>query len=228
MPTIPTILPIWWGALLIVVLALGLGYAFWIRPWHLRWGTIVNERLEHLPGDELTPEPVGSAEHAVTIHAPVAQVWPWLVQIGRDKGGFYSYAWLENLVGCRLHNANRILPEYQHLEVGGGVWLHPLAPPLPVEILEPGRCIVLGSNTDQPGTWGFYLKKVDERTTRLLIRSRGHLKPGLLSWMGHYLVFEPCHFIMERKMLLGIKRRAETTARQSEPGTVALSAPIPR
>jgi hypothetical protein len=212
------LLPSWWNLLPVALLIAGLAYALRIRPWHLRWGTTVAERLETLPGDNLTPEPTGSAEHAITIYAPVAQVWPWLVQIGRDKGGFYSYAWLENLVGCRLHNADRILPAFQHLEVGDVVWLHPLAPPLPVEILEPERCIVLGSNTDQPGTWGFYLKEVDERTTRLLIRSRGTLKPGLLSRLGYYLVFEPCHFLMERKMLLGIKHRAEAIAgRTGEP-----------
>jgi hypothetical protein len=221
MLTILTILPA-------VLLAIGLVYVLRIRPWHLRWGTTVAERLENLPGDELTPEPIGSAEHAITIHAPVALVWPWLVQIGRDKGGFYSYAWLENLVGCRLHNADRILPAFQHLEAGDVVWLHPLAPPLPVEIAEPGRCIVLGSNTSRPGTWGFYLKRVDEQTTRLLIRSRSSLRSGLFSRIGYFLVFEPCHFIMERKMLMGIKQRAEGTARPQEQGTVALTAPSRR
>jgi hypothetical protein len=219
MLTIPTIL-------LAALLAMVVVYVFRIRPWHLRWGTTVAERLESLPGDSLTPEPVGSAEHAVTVHAPIAQVWPWLVQIGRDKGGFYSYAWLENLVGCHLHNADRIVPELQNLKAGDGVWLHPSVPPLTVEILEPGRCMVLGSNTGQPGTWAFYVKKLDENTTRLLIRSRGTLKPGLLSRLGYYLVFEPCHFIMERKMLLGIKRRAEALfARTGEPtATVPLGA----
>ncbi|HEX6625379.1 MAG TPA: hypothetical protein VF064_16820 [Pyrinomonadaceae bacterium] len=184
-------------------------YVYTVRPWHLKWGATEEETSERLPGDELVPRPNVEATHAVTIEAPVKDVWPWLVQIGQDKGGFYSYTWLENLVGCHMRNAGRIMPECQQLGVGDSVRLHPKAPPLPVLICEPPRALVLGSNTDSPGTWGFYLKEVDEDTTRLVVRGRGEWKPGLLSWLGAYVVFEPAHFIMERKMLLGIKQRAE-------------------
>src|SRR5690242_10440737 len=105
---------------------LGLGaaiaYALVFRPWHLRWGATDEETTETLPGDALVPHPKSQATHAITIHAPVAEVWPWLVQVGQDKGGFYSYTWLENLVGCQMRNADRIVPQFQQLQVGDKVW----------------------------------------------------------------------------------------------------------
>jgi hypothetical protein len=197
-------------------------YVLGVRPWHIRWGATDGEVSERLPGDELVEHPNVEATHAITIDAPVEEVWPWLVQIGQDRGGFYSYAWLENLVGCRLHNADRIVPEFQQLSAGDTVRLHPQAPPLPVLICEPPRTLVLGNNMDYPGTWGFYLREVDGRTTRLLIRGRGDWKPGLMSWLGAHILFEPAHFIMERKMLLGLKQRAEAL-RQHAGGVPALN-----
>ena len=190
-------------------------YVLRVRPWHLRWGATDEEVSERLPGDELVEHPNAEATHAITIDAPVAEVWPWLVQIGRDRGGFYSYAWLENMAGCQLKNADRILPEFQRLSVGDTVRLHPQAPPLPVLICEPPRTLVLGNNMDYPGTWAFYLKEVDQKTTRLVIRGRGDWKPGLLNWVCAHVLFEPAHFIMERKMMLGIKSRAETKQARS-------------
>lgn len=184
-------------------------YVYAVRPWHLRWGATDEELKERLPGDELVEHPNVEATHAIDIDAPVAEVWPWLVQIGQDKGGFYSYAWLENMVGCQLHNADRVLPEFQQLKVGDAVRLHPKAPPLPVLVCEPPKVLVLGNNMDYPGTWGFYLKESGAGTTRLVIRGRGDLKPGLLNWLGAHLLLEPAHFIMERKMMLGVKARAE-------------------
>lgn len=186
-------------------------YIFLIRPWHLKWGATDEETQMPQPGDELVSSPDTGSTHAITIDAPVGEVWPWLVQIGQDKGGFYSYSWLENLVGCRLRNADSVVPEWQELEAGDEVWLHPNVPPLPVKICEPERALVLGSNTNDPGTWGFFLKKIDDNTTRLIIRGRGYFGRGLLKRLGLYVLFEPAHFIMERKMLLGIKQRAEAS-----------------
>ncbi len=186
-------------------------YLFLLRPWHIRWGATDEETQMPLPGDELVPRPNLEATYAITIEASMREVWPWLVQIGQDKGGFYSYTWLENLVGCHMHNAGRIVPEFQMLRVGDTVRLHPKAPPLPVLICDPPQALVLGSNMDSPGTWGFYLKEVGANRTRLIIRGRGDWRPGLLNWLGKYIVFEPAHFIMERKMLLGIKERVEAS-----------------
>jgi hypothetical protein len=190
--------------------AAGAAYALWFRPWHLRWGATEEEIQETLPGDEIVPDPAGTVTHAITIHAPVDAVWPWLAQIGQDKGGFYSYTALENLVGCHMRNAGEIVPEWQDIKVGDSVWLHPKVPPLPVMQVEPGRALVLGSNTNEPGTWGLYLKPIDADTTRLIVRGRWDWKPNVPGWIGHYLLLEPAHFVMERKMMLGIKERAET------------------
>ena len=207
----------------VAVAAAGAGalaaYVLAVRPWHIRWGATDEEVTEKLPGDELVERPNVEATHAIDINAPVAEVWPWLVQIGQDKGGFYSYAWLENLVGCQLRNADRVLPEFQHLNVGDTVRLHPQAPPLPVLICEPPRTLVLGNNMEFPGTWGFYLKESDGGGTRLIVRGRGEWGPGLLNWLGAHVLLEPAHFIMERKMLLGIKSRAESPVREVAPVT---------
>ena len=196
-----------------------ISYAFLIRPWHLRWGATKEECRAPLPGDEIVPAPEHEATHAITINAPVADLWPWLVQIGQDKGGFYSYTWLENLAGCHMHNADRLVPEWQGLKVGDVVRLHPKAPPLPVRVVEPYRAIVLGglgeveegdgSVVTAGGTWGMYLKEVDKSTTRLLIRLRLARQSGVKNWLSYDAVLEPAHFIMERKMMRNIKKRAE-------------------
>lgn len=189
-------------------------YALLVRPWHLRWGATDEEAGGPLPGDEIVPSPNVEATHAVTIEAPIGEVWPWLAQIGQDRGGFYSYTLLENLAGCRIRNADRILPEFQRLVVGDGVRLHPRVPPLPVLICEPPHTLVLGSNTASAGTWGFYLKAADGDATRLVVRGRGDWGRGPANLLIARAVFEPAHFIMERGMMLGIKRRAESLRRE--------------
>src|SRR5919197_4036569 len=85
-------------------------YGFAIRPWHLRWGAEPEDEKRGLPGDELLPKNGTRILHAVTIHAPVAEVWPWLAQLGQDRGGFYSYEWLENLAGCRMQTPTGSVP----------------------------------------------------------------------------------------------------------------------
>jgi len=210
-------------------------YAFLIRPWHLRWGATEAELQQPLPGDDVVPNPKHEATHAITINAPVGDVWPWLVQIGQNKGGFYSYSLLENLVGCDIHNAKRIVPEWQSLRAGDVLWLHPKAAPLPVLLVEPGRALVIGglaqelgddlSESIRAGTWAFVLKELDAGTTRLLVRIRWDRKPGLLDWIYNFGVLEPSHFVMERRMMLGIKRRAEAlTALEVEPVKAASAA----
>lgn len=186
-------------------------YVWGIRPWHLRWGATDEEVQAHLIGDGLAPSPKLRATHAITVNAPAADVWPWLLQMGQTRGGFYSYTWLENIVGCHMRNADEVVPEWQELKVGDKVWLHPKAPPVEVAAIEPGRAIVLKG-------WGaFVLQPIDEKTSRLIIRSQGDYNPDLknpiLNFFLWRVVFEPAHFIMERKMLLGIKARAEKLAR---------------
>lgn len=186
-----------------------------LRPWHATWGTTPAERSAVLPGDELAPDARYVMDHAILIRAPADSVWPWLVQIGQDRGGFYSYDWLERLVGDDVHNADRIVPEWQRLGVGdlvraaqpdylGGRLGKDLG--WRVTQIESGRALVLDH-------WGsFVLHPLDAFTCVLHIRTRGAGQPSLaalpLAPLG-LLVFEPAHFLMERAMLLGIKRRAE-------------------
>lgn len=195
-------------------------YTLAVRPWHLRWGATRSEEREPLPGDDIVPRPDHEATHAITISASVAYVWPWLVQIGQNRAGFYSYNWLENLAGCEIHNADRVVPEWQTLRVGDVVWLHPDEDPLPVIIVEPFKALVLGgSSEDAPGdglrggTWCFYLEQIDDKTTRFITRIRWTRGPEARSRILDFLLLEPAHFIMERKMMLGIKQRAEELAR---------------
>lgn len=176
------------------------GYQLVVKPWMRSWGATPAEVKRALPGDDLVPEPRIEITHAVTIAAPAEGVWPWLAQIGQDRGGFYSYEWLENLAGCEMRNADRIHPEWQERQVGELVPLHPAAPGLPVTIFDPGRIIGLEG-------WGVFLvEPAGPAATRLIARGR---IPGGLSFLGYEALLDIPHFVMQRKMLLGIKARAE-------------------
>jgi hypothetical protein len=170
-----------------------------------------------LPGDEIVPRPRKWSTRAITIAAPAEAVWPWLAQIGQGRGGLYSYDWLENLAGCDIHSANRVIPEYQALRVGDTVRLGPEGyPAYQVEAIEPGHALILGGNDPEMGmhSWAFVLEPIDEPTTRLIVRSRDDYPPTLANVVLWRLITEPAHFMMERKMLLGIKRRAEAMVAQ--------------
>lgn len=161
---------------------------------------------------------------AVTINAPAAGVWPWLVQLGAGRGGMYSYDLLENAAGLGMHSADRILPQHQRLDVGDVIPLGPNAG-IPVRRLEAGSVLGLGGTMDlrtgkvtSPAVppagprvelgWTFVLQPVGERTTRLLSRTRYDYSPLAVGLLLRP-VLEPAQFIMERRMLLGIKSRAE-------------------
>ena len=189
------------------------------RPWFLRWGATDEEVEGTWPGDEMSPDPASEATRAITIHAPAEAVWPWIVQIGQDRGGFYSYTWLENLFGARMRNADTILPGMTR-QVGDTLWMTPRERYggkgcARVARLDPGRALVSVTPEDYDqvrttglaphGTWAILLQPVDEWTTRLVVRSRSGRKEGAF----RFLVFDPAHFIMERKMMLGIRNRAE-------------------
>jgi hypothetical protein len=188
------------------VLLLVAFYVMVIHPWMANWGSTAAERQMALTGDELHPGPTGHSTQAITIHAPAEVVWQWLVQIGQDRAGFYTYTWLENLVGADIHNANEIHPEWQTLAVGD-IWR--VVPPdylrdvgrdagFKVLISEPGHALVL----EVMGA--FVLIPVDENTTRLLVRGEA-VPPNAMMTM----VVDPIVFTMARPMLLGLKARAE-------------------
>ena len=165
----------------------------------MNWGATAEERRMPLPGDDPAADSSGSLTRAITIEAPRASVWPWLVQVGQDRAGFYSYDGLENLAGCEMDNADEIHPEWQKRELGETVYLHPLRG-LPVARFEPGHTLALEN-------WGaFVLEPHGPDCTRLIARGRVPRGPGALT---NGLLLEVPHFVMERKMLLGIKERAE-------------------
>ena len=202
----------------------GLVHLWFIRPWYLTWGATGDEISRTWPGDELSPRPVSLATRALTINAPVTDVWPWIVQIGQDRGGCYSYAWLENLFFIDMHNADRIHSEWQTRQAGDTVWLarkdrYGGRGRVVVAVLEPRRAMVLVSPSDaerisrgghaQSGTWTFILEPINNHATRLILRSRGAQDESFVAMLFGRLVFDPVHFLMERKMMLGIKQRAE-------------------
>jgi hypothetical protein len=199
-------------------------YLLFVRPWHTRWGAADEEVRKGLPGDDLVPHPMLESTRAITISAPAARVWPWLVQLGQDRGGFYSYDWLENLAAADIHNVDRIVPEMQHLKVGDFIPLAPIewgitTSGFTVAMVEPGRAMVWRQGRPQdlgaPGadgdgeTWSFVLAEPAEGTTRLILRERKGLKPRMKDVLLYYLFVERQHFVMVRRMLLGLRERAE-------------------
>ena len=135
-------------------------YHLFVRPWHLDWGATDDEMDRELPGDELVPAPGSETTRAVTVEAHSDEVWPWIVQLGQGRGGFYSYSWLENLVGADIHNVDRIVPELQRLAEGDSIrlvtedyWLRSPMTSMTVDGVDPGRTLVLRGHDG--GTWTF-------------------------------------------------------------------------
>jgi hypothetical protein len=187
------------------------------RPRQLRWGATDEESEGPLPGDDLIEKADLIATRAITIRASAEKVWPWIAQLGQGRGGFYSYDFLENLVGCDIHSADRIVPEWQDLVVGDEVRFAPEVG-LAVASLEHGRSLVLRGgipigNTAPPYdfTWAFVLRDGPDKTTRLLVRER---YAYTRTWAR--LIVEPTEvlsFVMSQKMLREIKERAERPVR---------------
>jgi hypothetical protein len=192
------------------------------RPWHERWGATEDEVRAHLPGDGFTAEPAEQVTRAITIEARPEDVWPWIVQIGADRGGFYSYDGLENLFGLDIHSSHGIVPAWQHRSIGDlvygdrrgrGGWF--------VMEVTPGEALVMKTanlrsgqplGRDEPPafwefTWAFVLQDRGDGTTRLVVRERvafgKRVSAILLSPLG------PVSFVMTRKMMRTIKARAE-------------------
>jgi hypothetical protein len=164
-----------------------------------------------LPGDELVPHPKGGFTQAITIRSPRRRVWPWVAQIGQGRGGFYSYDFLENLIGCDIHSVDEIVPAYQHDEKSEGLRLHPNMLPVPFAKTDSGKTLLFGGKwyQDAPVSWVLLLDKVNENTTRLIVRWVFDFKPGLGNTLRYKASIEPISLVMGRKMLLGIKKRAE-------------------
>ncbi|MGZ8803034.1 MAG: hypothetical protein ACXWZL_10605 [Mycobacterium sp.] len=197
------------------LVGLVIGYRSHLRPWMYSWGATREEIIKGLPGDELVVGDGPRTTRAVTIDASPEAIWPWLVQIGENRGGFYSYSLLERAVGADIHNANIIHPEWQDLQVGDTVWLARRGGDRGRQIVAaavPKSHLVLMTSDDYErvqrgekatGSWSFHLLP-DGECTRLLARGNG-------GYTGN-LVYDIAHFVMERAMLRGIRRRAEQAA----------------
>lgn len=211
----------WAGA--IAGLAIG-AYAFGVRPRIRTWGATPWEHFREWPGDELTPQTKRRATRAITIHATASEIWPWILQIGQDRAGFYSYTFLENLFRARMRNTYRIVPEWQQRRVGDDFWLAPKhryggQARIVVARLKPERALVLVQPQDAKsaiddgyaphGSWSFHLQPINRNSTRLIMRSVAGEHPTMKEKLADLFFWEPAHFIMERRMMTRIKQLAE-------------------
>jgi hypothetical protein len=204
------------NALALAAVAAAIVYRKLLRKQMLTWGATAEEAAARLPGDGLLEEADGVATRAVTIAAPRSAVWPWIAQMGPSpRGGAYTYDWIENLLGLNMHSADRVLPEYQQPQEGDGFGYG--TNKMSFKIVEPEHVLATQS-ADGNWVWTFVLEEQDGRT-RLISRNRFRL-PRIKDKIG-MIPMEPGSLIMERKMLLGIKQRAERlAAERREPSDV--------
>jgi hypothetical protein len=212
-----------------IAAAIAIAYRRLVRPWHERWGATDEEVSASLPGDDLITEPASQITRAISIDAPADALWPWVIQIGADRGGFYSYDSLENLFGLNIHSTNDIVHEWQNRAVGdlvhadakgrGGWYVMDVQPDralvLQTADVKNGRPATRDERAFMEFTWAFVLHERTDETTRLLIRERVAFRNRLSRF-----VMAPVglvSFIMSQKTLRGIKWRAESASKQRHP-----------
>jgi hypothetical protein len=221
-----------------ILVVLAVLYLAIVRPWHVRRGATDVEARRSLPGDDLVPDPKCGYTQAITIQAPVSEVWQWLVQIGYKRAGWYSHDWLHRLMGIagsvdsERGSAKRIIPELQDLKVGDVVEIAP-GMGYAVADIDPERALILHSRVDT-GTWEslsgsdplpakhlcsswvWCLEEINEKTTRLIVRVRSDNNPGLLSNLSARIPNELGSLVMQPKTLRVLKQRAEVSAQQRQ------------
>ena len=179
------------------------------------WGATEAETKRSMPGDDEVKRPMSVSTNAVSIRARAADIWPWLIQMGYRRGGMYSYDRIDRLLGILDGpSANRIIPEFQHLEVGDVISMGK-PPSWPVKAIEPNRSLLIVIR--EPGvdvTWCFMLDEIDGKQTRLILRVRTRLTMTPMLLLSLPIMY-PGQYLMIRKMLLGIKQRAESLARNN-------------
>jgi hypothetical protein len=179
----------------------------------LSWGSTIEERMRPLAGDDLAADADNVTTRAVTIHAPSETIWPWLIQMGQDRAGFYTHNWVERLLQSGIPDISEIHPEWQNIDVGdlmrtnrdiGG---KPMG--WPVVAVDSGRSLVVSSKSMPAGTYAFILDPIDDATTRLIVRDRARWKPW--EWPFTTFLYEPLHAYMETGLIRGIRQRVEAT-----------------
>ena len=208
-----------WPTALLAGGLVGFAVAAYPALWRdncLNWGARTDETAREMPGDTFLPQAPVVSTRAIGIDAPASAIWPWLVQMGPGRGGAYTYDWIENLLGLNIHSVDEIVPELQDLAVGDEITLGK-GPVMRVEVLEPEHAMVLRSD-DGAWVWSFGLYPQTPSTpgasqTRLVSRNRiQDPRRGLAASALSLYLMEPGSLVMERKMLHGIKERAERTA----------------
>ena len=197
-----------WIVVIIGLVVMGVIVTILLTPWMDKWGATDEEISALFPGDELVPAPSGFVNRAISIQADPEQIYPWLVQIGAGKGGWYSYSVLERFIRCPIVNADRIHEEWQNLQVGDEVKMcpnEPSPPPYTVAQIHPNQALVLGhqDNGEWVELWQFVLVPQMDGSTRLILRTRTMMTGGFWD------IIHPGVFVMEQGMLYGIKHRAE-------------------
>lgn len=212
------------GVVIVLLICFFLLYTAVLRPWHHQWGTIGTEATQTLPGDDLVPAAVSQVTHGITIAAPPEKIWPWLMQIGQDRSGFYSHTRLENLIGAEMPEVHYLRPDWPPRTMGEVVWFGSpkrfkgQAKMIAAVVDAPRAFVMVSANDWQEissgargteGSWGFYVIPADASHTRLLARLRSGPPRSVGAHVMGSAFWDPMHFIMERKMLETIKQLSE-------------------
>lgn len=208
-----------------IAIVLACYLTFFLKPLRDRWGLSLDEAKMPLPADEIIRAPKSVFTHAVKINAPAKYVWPWIAQIGQGRGGFYSYEALENLIGLHIYNSDEIIPEFQNPKLGDFISFGP-KDAYPLVVCEHGRAMAIENGYDLDAkiafdpklsspknylhlTWLWYVEAIDENHSRFISRNRLRYGSSLKAILLFGKLGEPMVFAMDRKMCLGIKKRAE-------------------
>lgn len=207
------------GILIALLVMLAVAGYYIVRPRILHWGATSLEAICVMDGDELISNAIYVTTRAISINVGPEKVWPWLAQIGQRRGGFYSYDWLENLVGLDIHSSDKIIPELQNIKPGDLIpFWHGAG--VNVVVAEPPHLLVLAGTINGSkgnaagaetvgGTWVFALEESKTQVTRMVVRSRVANFPPIWLSIAFMFMLEPVHFFMEHKMLRRIKEQAE-------------------
>jgi protein-S-isoprenylcysteine O-methyltransferase Ste14 len=204
---------VWWALAAVVFLYVGA-----LRAWHLGWGATAEEMTRALPGDGLVQMAQYRSTHAIAIGASPDRVWSWLARLGWDKGGLYSYEWLENLFGCQMTNADRIVAAWQNVKEGDAFLMDRRIPALEIAVVQPPHGLVIYGGPDSTAgpaaavprvIWQFVVEPAGQGGSRLIVRWQSRLPAGFFMELFNKTLLEPVHFMMEERLLRAVKERAE-------------------